>query len=190
MHGPILNLLFPNAPDGVLIFRVSALSIIFTVLEQTINGALQGIGKIMTPTVALLIGVAVKFILNIVLVPIKEIGAAGAALATAVCHAIAFLIGIKALLKNIKLDLTFSKIVLKPVLATLMMSICSYAVYLFLVGINAGKMATIISILVAVLVYVLAIISLKIFNKEEINMIPYGNKIYNILSKIGIYREV
>ena len=84
MHGPILNLLFPNAPDGVLIFRVSALSIIFTVLEQTINGALQGIGKIMTPTVALLIGVAVKFILNIVLVPIKEIGAAGAALAKAV----------------------------------------------------------------------------------------------------------
>ena len=165
MHGPILNLLFPNAPDGVLIFRVSALSIIFTVLEQTINGALQGIGKIMTPTVALLIGVAVKFILNIVLVPIKEIGAAGAALATAVCHAIAFLIGIKVLLKNIKL-------------------------YLFLVGINSGKMSTIISILVAVLVYLLEIISLKIFNKEEINMIPYGNKIYNILSKIGIYREV
>ena len=42
---PILDLLFPNAPDGAFIFQVSSLAIIFTVLEQTVNGALQGLGK-------------------------------------------------------------------------------------------------------------------------------------------------
>lgn len=186
---PILNLLFPNAPDGAFIFQVSSIAIIFTVLEQTVNGALQGLGKIMTPTIALLIGVAVKFVLNLVLVPIEGIGAAGAAFATVVCHAIAFLIGFKVLRKNMKLDLTFSKFILKPILATSMMGICSYAVYLLLGGINAGKLATIIAILVAVLVYGLAVIVLKIFTKEEIFMIPYGNKLYKILEKLEIYKE-
>lgn len=186
---PILNLLFPNAPEGSFIFQVSSIAIIFTVLEQTVNGALQGLGKIMTPTIALLIGVAVKFILNLVLVPIEGIGAAGAAFATVACHAIAFFIGFKVLRTNMKLDLTFSKFILKPILATLMMGICSYAVYLLLGGIIAGKLATIIAILVAVLVYGLAVIALKIFTKEEIFMIPYGNKLYKILEKLKIYKE-
>ena len=34
---PILNLLFPNANDGALILQISALTIIFTILDQTIK---------------------------------------------------------------------------------------------------------------------------------------------------------
>ena len=189
MLGPILNLLFPNAPDGAFIFQVSSLAIIFTVLEQTVNGALQGLGKIMTPAIALLIGVALKFVLNLVLVPIPAIGAAGAAFATVACHAVAFFIGFNVLRANMKLDLTFSKFITKPVIATIAMGICSYAVYFILTSINVGKLATIIAILVAILVYVLAVIRLKIFTKEEIFMIPYGQKLYKILEKFGIYKE-
>ena len=51
--GPILNLLFPNASSGEAILQISALTIIFTILDQTINGALQGYGKLMVPAVAL-----------------------------------------------------------------------------------------------------------------------------------------
>ena len=189
MLGPILNLIFPNAPEGAFILQISALTIIFTVLEQTVNGALQGLGKIMTPAIALLVGVALKFILNLVLVPIPQIGAAGAAFATVVCHAVAFFIGFNVLRANMKLDLTFSKFIVKPALATVAMSICSYALYLILVGMNVGKLATIIAIVVAIIVYVLAVVVLKIFTKEEIFMIPYGQKVYKILEKFGIYKE-
>lgn len=51
--GQILNLLFPNASEGTMILQISSLAIIFTILDQTINGALQGYGKLMVPTVAL-----------------------------------------------------------------------------------------------------------------------------------------
>jgi len=185
---PILDLIFPNAPEGAFILQVSALSIIFTVLEQTVNGALQGLGKIMTPAIALTVGVAVKFILNLVLVPISDIGAAGAAFATVMCHAIAFFIGFKVLRKNMKIDLSFSKFVIKPFLASIIMGVCSYAIYIILTGISLGKLATIISICVAILIYILSVIVLKIFTKEEIFMIPYGQKIYKILQKFGIYK--
>ena len=188
MHGPILNLLFPNAPEGTLILQASAISIIFTVLEQTVNGALQGLGKIMVPTIALIIGVFLKFILNIILVPIPTIGAAGAALATVACHAVAFFIGFHVLKNSINLNLGFFKFIFKPITATIMMGICSYASYLLLKSINIGKMATIISILIAGIIYAISIFILKIFTKEEIFMIPYGQKVYKILEKIGIYK--
>lgn len=186
---PILNLLFPNANEGALIFQISSLQIIFTILEQTVNGALQGLGKIYIPAIALTIGVVVKTILNLVLVPIPWIGAVGAAIATAVCHAIAFGIGYRVLKKNMEIDLTFSKFILKPFAATFIMSVCSYAIYLLIYNFHPGRVATIISILVAIIVYVLTVVILKLFTKEELLMIPYGNKIYKFLEGLGLYRE-
>ena len=51
--GPILNLLFPNASSGEVILQISSLTIIFTILDQTINGALQGYGKLLIPAISL-----------------------------------------------------------------------------------------------------------------------------------------
>ena len=184
---PILNLLFPNANAGAQILQISSLTIIFTILDQTINGALQGYGKLKIPTISLGIGVLVKLILNLILVPIPEIGVNGAAWASVACHAVAFTIAITALRKNIKLNLTFSKFVIKPVLATAIMGICSYFIYLSLLGIISNKLATIVAIIAAVIIYILAIFALKVFSKEEILTLPMGNKICKVLEKLKIY---
>ena len=48
-------------------------------------------------------------------------------------------------------------------------------------------MATIIAIIVAVVIYALTVVILKIFTKEEIKMLPAGDKIVKILEKIKIY---
>ena len=129
----------------------------------------------------------VKLILNIVLVPIPEIGVNGAAWGSVACHAVAFSIAITALRKTIKLDLTFSKFVIKPAIAVTIMGICSYFSYLTLSGIIAGKLATIIAIAIAIIIYALAIVALKVFSEEEIQMMPAGNKIHKVLKKLKIY---
>ena len=184
---PILNLLFPNANDGALILQISSLAIIFTILDQTINGALQGYGKLMIPTISLATGVFVKFIFNVTLVKIPSIGVYGAAWGSVACHLVAFSIAFTLLRKNIKLNLTFSKFVLKPVLATVIMGICSYFIYSVLSGIIIERLATIIAILVAGIIYILMVLILKIFTKEEFKMMPAGDKIIKILEKIKIY---
>ena len=102
----ILELLFPNATSGAFIYQISCLGIIFIVLEQTISGALHGLGKMLTPAIALGIGVIIKFILNMYLIPINPSdfflgGTAGAAISTVVCHAVALTIEFKILSKNI-----------------------------------------------------------------------------------------
>lgn len=187
MLGPILNLLFPNANDGALILQISSLTIIFTILDQTINGALQGYGKLMIPTISLAIGVFVKFILNVTLIPNPDIGVYGAAIGSVACHVVAFSIAFTLLRKNIKLNLTFSKFVVKPIIATTIMGICSYFIYSILSGIIIERLATIIAIVVAVIIYTLAVVVLKIFTKEEFKMMPAGDKIVKVLEKIKIY---
>ena len=90
-------------------------------------------------------------------------------------------------MRNIKLDLTISKFVIKPAIATAIMGICSYFIYSNLLGIISAKLATIVAILLAVIIYALAIVALKVFNKEEILMMPAGNKICKLLEKLKIY---
>ena len=128
-----------------------------------------------------------KLILNLLLVPIPEIGVNGAAWASVACHLVAFTIAMTSLRKTIKLDLTFSKFVIKPILAVTMMGICSYFSYVTLSGIIAQKLATIIAIAIAVIVYVLAIVALKVFSKEELEMIPGGKKVCKVLVKLKVY---
>lgn len=191
---PILQLLFPNQLSGEFILQVSATSILFIVLEQTISGVLQGIGKSLVPAMSLAIGVIVKFILNTILIPINpEIfvlgGTAGAAFSTTICHMIAFSIDLYVMNKYIKLEISKKDYIVKPVIATIMMAVCSIFVYNSLICMISQKLSTIISILIAIVLYLVLIFLLKIFSKENIFMIPYGQKIYKILQSIGIYEK-
>lgn len=184
---PILNLLFPNATNGELLLQISAVTILFSVLLQTINGALQGLGKIMIPAISSFIGLIVKLISNIILIQIPEIGVNGAAIGSILNNIVAFIISYIMLSKTIKLNIKLTKFIIKPTLATIIMCLCSYSLYLILItkGVQE-KMVTIISLVFAVGIYGISIIILKIFNKEEFRMIPYGDKIYNMLEKLGI----
>ena len=185
--GPILNLLYPNASDGTVILQISSLTILFTILDQTINGALQGYGLLRIPAISLGLGVLVKLILNLVLVPIPSIGVNGAAWASVACHAVAFSISIVCLKKAFRLKLPANKFVIKPIIATTIMAICSYFIYSVLSGIIVEKLATILAIGFAIIVYGLAIVALKVFTKEEVLMMPAGDKICKILTKLKIY---
>ncbi len=191
---PIIRLLFPNQGSGGFILQISSTSILFIVLEQTISGILQGIGKPMIPAVSLGIGVIIKLILNTILIPINPEqfifgGTAGAAISTTICHLIAFLIDIYIMKKYVKLDIKKRDYILKPIIATVMMAICSLYSYRILLGMISEKMCTIISIIIATVIYVILVFLLGIFSKDNIKMIPYGKKIYGILKTIGIYRE-
>lgn len=185
---PILNLLFPNAPDGAFLLQIFSFTIIFAVLMQTTNGALQGLGRIVVPAVTSFIGVMFKLILNLILVPNPEFGVNGAAIASVVNNFLAFLLSFIVLSRTIKLNLSFKKFIFKPAIATFAMCICSYFIYTLMINsIIPKKVATILALVIAVVIYLIMVVILKIFDEEEIAMIPYGTKIYKILKKLGIY---
>jgi len=187
----ILHLLFPNeiATEAPLLLQISAFTIIFSVLNQTINGALQGLGKIFIPAISLGIGAITKLILNVILIRIPEIGINGAAIGSVCCHLVATCIGFTILRKNIKLETSFSQFILKPLIAvTIMATVTMLSQNVLLVIFNSTRLVTIISILVAIITYFLAIIKLKVFERDDYHMLPYGDKIYKILEKIKLVK--
>ena len=177
----ILNLLFPNANRGELLLQISSLTIIFSVLIQTVNAGLQGIGKIMVPATALGIGVIVKYILNLILIKNPSIGVYGAGIASLCCNVVVFLIGITVLIKNMKLQLDLGKFMIKPILSTGMMTLVSLYVYNVLQKLIANQLATVISIACAGIIYIISLLILRNLTKEEIYKMPQGDKIVKAL---------
>ncbi len=170
---PILNLLFPNnyAIEAISLLQISSFTIIFSILTQTINGALQGIGKIFAPAFTLMIGVIIKLILNLFL--ISRIGINGAAIGTVACYMISSVLGIMILEKNIKINLLKQNFILKIVIATIFMMLAVIVVqnYLSVLAINS-KFLVIILITVGCIIYGVSILLLNVFTKEEYKYLP------------------
>lgn len=183
----ILELVFPNATAGVGILQSISFLVVFTTLAQTINGSLQGLGDYKTPVIALVIGVIVKTILNIIIIPIQGIGIYGATVSSQICHFISFIVGFIKLKKMTKVKFDFKKFAIKPILASIIMSIVSYATYYLLNMALPSRIATIIALTVAVITYFIAVIILKIFSEEEIKDLPKGENIHKMLVKLKIY---
>ena len=64
------------------------------------------------------------------------------------------------------------------------MALVSYQMYTFLLQkIGGNNLTTIISIGMAVMVYLIMVILLRIFSKEEYYMMPFGKKFYDFFKR-------
>lgn len=164
----IFYLLFPNAQNGSELLRLASLGIIFSLLTQTINGILQGLGKNKIPVYASLLGIIIKIICNIILIPINGIYEKGAVLGNILSSIASFavvLITLKNVI-NIKIDLI--KMFFKPILSSIIMITSSLNLYKFLIINNVNnKISTIISILMAIIIYGICCFVTKMLNKNQ-----------------------
>ena len=189
---PILELLFPNQPSGELLLQISSVSITFIMLNQNINSILHGLGKTMVPTVILVFGSAIKLLLNTTLVQINPNefifgGTAGAALSTVLSHIFTCTLSMFMVKKYVNIQFGL-KDFMKPILATLMMGICTIFAYNKLLCIISEKVCILLTLLIAITIYFLFILVLKVFSEDEIKKIPFGSAIYNVLKILRIYR--
>ena len=189
---PILELLFPNQPSGELLLQISSVSITFIMLNQNINSILHGLGKTMVPTVILVFGSAIKLLLNTILVQINPNefifgGTAGAALSTVVSHIFTCTLSMFMVKKYVNIQFGLKDFI-KPILATLMMGICTIFAYNKLLCIISEKVCILLTLLIAITIYFLFILVLKVFSEDEIKKIPFGSAIYNVLKILRIYR--
>ena len=69
------------------------------------------------------------------------------------------------------------------------MGVIVYLAYGVLIKLMGNAIATIISIGIGVVSYVILVLATRILTKEDIYMIPFGTKIYSVLLKLKIYKE-
>lgn len=188
LANPILKMIYPSASDGAIILQLMSIAMIFIALNHTINGGLYGLNLPRVPVISLLIGIIVKVILNVTLISNPNINIIGAAIGTIACQIIAFTICFKVVNKKLKLKLSWNKNVLKPLITTVIMGIIVYLSYKLSSTVFGNTISTLISIVIGVITYVIAIIGMKLLSKEELMMIPFGTKLYQVLVKLHIYK--
>ena len=185
----IIQLLFPNASSGGELLAISSITVMFVVITQTLNGALQGLGKVIVPMVAAGIGLIIKIILNIILIPIPELGVNGASIASIVNNIILCLIEFIVLKRLINIKFNICKFFIKPFIATFVMGISSYYLYNYIINYFSFRLSFAIILVFSIVIYGIFIIFFKIFNKEELQSLPCGKITYKIAENVGIYRK-
>ena len=179
---PLFLLLYPNAPEGAGILRIAAVALIFTALDQTINGSLQGLGRVRVPAIGLFCGAVVKLILNLILIRIPSINVYGAAISSVACHLVAFLICFTALRRSIPLKMKRTKYFTKPILCTLFMSVITWGSYKLVMWLcNVNIIAVAVSVALSVAAYFAAVFGLHVLNKKEVLELPMGARIARLL---------
>jgi len=191
----IVEMLFPTVPEGGFYINVSAYAVVFIALAQTLSGALQGMGKVAVPAIALFSGAVLKYIMNYILVaqskinifgiPI-EMNVMGAAYSTIACYLLAFLISFTVLKKQIELNFDYIKCFVKPAIASAVMGIATYFTYNFTYGyLSSNTKATLISICVGVAVYGIMILLVRAFSNDELERLPVIGKVFNKIFSWG-----
>lgn len=179
---PIYQLIYPAAMEGYDLLQLSAVSLVFMALNQTMYGVLQGMGRIYVPAVSLIVGSFVKIVLNIVLIQIPSIHIYGAVFSSIACQLASFLICSAELSGSIRIQL--GRHIVKPITAGLCMGAAAYGIYQGLYSVlGSNLIALMTAIFGAVLVYGGLVLAMGILTREEYAMFPGGERIYGIFHK-------
>lgn len=177
----IFMMLYPNAPEGGILFAISAITIFFSAVTQTNAGSLQGMGKVFVPAIALLCGGVVKLIVNLLLIPVPEINIYGAPIGSVLCQAIGCVITSAVVWKNLSMRLSAKKYFVKPFVASAVMGGVVFLLSRSLSGFLGNMVSTIIAIVSGIAVYaVLVFIVFKVFDDEELKQLPMGRKLIKL----------
>ncbi len=190
---PLLTLLFGVRDEVIIattVLQVMGISSIFIATSTPICSMLQAIGRVDMPLKLYTVGMIIKIVINYVLVGIPYINIPGAAVGSLVAYIFVSVVGIYIIAKETGVVPDFNKILIKPLISAICCGIaafgCNYLISNYIMA--PGRFTVIPSVIVAVLVYVVALLLFKGITYEDLQEIPGGNKIGKILAKYKLLR--
>ena len=183
---PILSLIFftnPNIAEfGAASLQVMGGAAIFMGLLTPICSMLQAVGKSNLTMFIYIFGTSLKVVVSFVFAQNISINIVGSAIGSLVAYLLMCAIAFTALLKYTKVKLNYASIFLKPLVGAIA---CGASAYLWSYVVNLN---VIVSVLISIIVYFIFLLILHTFNKEEVKLLPKGEKIVIILEKLHLIR--
>ncbi len=185
LGGPIMGLLYPSINVAVAgpLLSVLGLASIFVSIQLLCNSILQANGMVNLPILAVAVGGVVKIAVNYTLVGNPNIRINGAPVGTLVCFAVIVALEIFIIKRVIPASPRFSRAIFKPFLASAGMAAAAWASYGLLSGpLGLGNsLSTLGAICVGGMVYLVLILTLRVISKEDLSLMPKGDKIAKLL---------
>ena len=185
LGGPIMGLLFPKIDTAVAgpLLSVLGVASVFVALQLLCNSILQANGMVNLPILAVVIGGIVKILVNYTLVGNPDIRINGAPVGTLCCFAVVDLLEVFIIRRAIPRPPSFLRAILKPLIASAVMAGAAWASYGLLTGPLhlSSRLSTVGAIGVGVIVYLILVLSLRAISKDDLALMPKGDKIAKIL---------
>ena len=202
---PIMMLIFPSLDANLAgpLLSTLGLATLFVCMMLVCNSILQAYGFVNLPVAIMLLGGVVKIVVNYNVVVIPEIGIYGAPIGNIGCFALCLVLDLILIARVITHHPRYSHVLVKPVAASILMGLGAWGVYGLLeklmfatkklcqldqvtqavVGLSrtGNAVATLAAIGVSMLVYAILVLVLRAITKEDLMLMPKGEKIVQIL---------
>ena len=188
LAGPITAMLYPEYDNAIAGGCLSWLGIasIFVCVMLLSNSILQAHGMVNLPVVIAAIGGVIKLGINYILVGTESLGVVGAAIGTLLCFGVVAALDLFVIHRVLPHPPCYTRIFVKPLIASAVMAAAAWSLHGLLarfLGTSGmgGAAATMGGIGFGVLVYGALIILLKAISKDDLAMMPKGDKLARIL---------
>lgn len=189
MAKPIMELLYLKGNNqgevdvAASVLVILGIAAIFTSTSTPLCSMLQAVGRVDLPVKLLSIGVVIKIILNYTLVGVPEINIQGAGVGTLICYLFITSAAFYLLCKETHIVPNMSSIFIKPLLGAICCAVSAIGSYTLLNMFLPQKISTIIALVIAVIIYIVALVLFKAITKSDVLMLPKGEKIAKTLEK-------
>ena len=188
MSKPLLNLVYSESPDAVNstapLLSVLAVAVVFVCMMTVTTQMLNAQRQERKPIISMACGMLVKIISGYILIGIPEINKFGTPISTVLCYAAIMCMNFYFLAKNTGIVPPIKRTFIKPFIAGSVMSVCTISVYIILNNLLDGsRIAALIALIFAVLIYIILILVLKTLTREDIMLLPKGAKLYDAMKK-------
>ncbi len=187
MAEPILALLYPKKAaevaiaSGVLSWQ--GISLIFLGLTVPLFAVLQGLGHAGKPPKYMLVGMLVKFLVNLVTICIPVINVNGAALGTGSCYLIILILSLRGLQQVTGLRISFWRLTGKQLICGFACGLSAWGAFQLLSAVSASHLMTLVSVAVGGGVYLVMLLFTRALSRDDIEMLPKGEKFAKMLAK-------
>lgn len=187
---PIIKLLFRSQPDGASLLQLGTIAIMFITISQICTGILQGMGKQHLPTIHALIACAIKIGLNMILLSVPAINIHAIIYSTIGCYLVFSFLNLRSVIKLTGVTINKMDVFIKPALISLAMGGVTLIGYLLLSQITASSFIQIVLLVpMAIIIYAVGVIRFNALTPVELQMIPGGTKMIDLLQKKGIFND-
>jgi stage V sporulation protein B len=188
---PILSLLYTGTENqsGIAVaapvLALYGLMMPILTLSSPLTNILQAIGRADVPAKSLALGCGIKIGLNYLLIGIPSINVNGAVFGTAAFYLFCIIYNYAVLKKETGVKIDLKTVIIKPLVASVLCGVSAYGVYTVVSRVAGfgNTLACLAGIAVAVLVYGIFVLLMKTLVKNDILMLPKGEKIAKILEK-------
>ena len=186
---PIIQLLTVGNVDESIagpLLSILGIASLFVCIQVVASAILQANGIVNLPIITMVIGGVSKVIVSYTLVGNPKFMIYGAPIGTLTCFVVVSVLNLLVIKRMVPHPPRLTVVFFKPLIASIIMAAAAWGCQGLLARFLSGSflknaMATAGGILVGVVVYVVLIVALRVLSKEDLEMMPKGDKIAKLL---------